>query len=312
MPLHPQVRDLLKQIADSGAKPYHQVSVEEARRAFAARALLPPSQAIVATVEDRSIAGDDGNDIDVRIYTPPGTPPFPLLVYFHGGGWVVGNLDTHDHVCRELCGRAQVVVVSVDYRLAPEHRFPAAVHDSLAATRWAATHARALGADPSRVAVGGDSAGANLAAVVALQLRDDGGPPLAAQLLVYPAVRMDGTVTPSMTENGVGYGLQRADMEWFSAHYLPSSEAGRDPRASPLLAPSLANLPPALVQTCEFDPLRDEGEDYARALRAAGVDVTVTRYDGSIHAAWNLFTVLEPGRRMIDQAVAWLRERLHR
>jgi acetyl esterase len=310
MPLHPQVRDLLSQIAASGAKPYHQLSVEEARRAFAARALLPPSTAAVAKIEDRAIPGPDRNDVGVRLYTPPGTGPFPLLVYFHGGGWVVGTLDTHDSVCRELCGGASLVVMSVDYRLAPEHRFPAAVHDGLAATRWAAANAASLDADPGRVAVGGDSAGGNLAAAIALHCRDAGGPRLAAQLLVYPAVRMDGAVTPSMIDNGVGYGLQRADMEWFCAHYLPSPEAGRDPLASPLLAASLANLPPALVQTCEFDPLRDEGEDYARALRAAGVDVTLTRYEGSIHAAWGLFTVLEPGRRMIDEAVGWLRRRL--
>ncbi|MGH8517301.1 MAG: alpha/beta hydrolase [Panacagrimonas sp.] len=309
MPLHPQVRDLLKQIADSGARPYHQVSVDEARRTFATRALLPPSQVAVAKVENRNIPGP-GGEISVRIYTPPGSGPFPLLVYFHGGGWVVGNLDSHDSVCRELCGRAELVVVSVDYRLAPEHRFPAAVDDCIAATRWAANHAASLDADPTRVVVGGDSAGGNLAAAVALQLRDDGGPPLAAQLLVYPAVRMDGTVTPSMIENAVGYGLQRADMDWFCAHYLPSPDAGRNFLASPLLATSLANLPPALVQTCEFDPLRDEGEAYAHALRAAGVDVTATRFEGSIHAAWGLFTVLEPGRRMIDQAVDWLRARL--
>ena len=310
MPLHPQVQALLKQIADSGAKPYHQVSVDEARRAFATRAMLPPSTVAVAKVEDRFIAGVDGNRIGLRIYTPPGTGPFALLVYFHGGGWVVGNLDSHDSVCRELCGRANLVVVSVDYRLAPEHRFPAAVDDCLAATRWAAEHAASLDADASRLAVGGDSAGGNLAAAVALQLRDEGAPAIAAQLLVYPAVRMDGTVTPSMIDNAVGFGLQRADMDWFCAHYLPSPQAGQDWRASPMLAPSLSNLPPALVQTCEFDPLRDEGEEYARALRAAGVDVVATRYDGSIHAAWGLFTVLEPGRRMVDEAVGWLRERL--
>lgn len=310
MPLHPQVRALLQQIADSGAKPYHQSNYEEARRAFLMRTQLPPSKAIVAKVEDRTIPGTDGNAIPVRIYTPPGAGPFALLVYFHGGGWVVGNCDTHDAVCRELCGRAHLVVLSVDYRLAPEHRFPAAVHDSLDATRWAATNAAALRVDPARIAVGGDSAGGNLAAAVALQLRDDGGPALAAQLLVYPAVRLDGAVTQSMIDNATGFGLQRADMEWFCALYLPSAEAGSNPLASPGLAKSFANLPPALIQTCEFDPLRDEGEDYARSLRAAGVDVTQTRYEGSIHSAWNLFTVLEPGRRMVDEAVAWLRERL--
>ena len=310
MPLHPQVRALLQQIADSGAKPYHQVSVEEARRAFLTRAKLPPSDAIVGKVEDRTIPGTDGHAIPLRIYTPPGVGPFALLVYFHGGGWVVGNVDTHDAVCRELCGRANLVVVSVDYRLAPEHRFPAAAQDSIDATRWAATNAASLGADPARMAVGGDSAGGNLAAAVALHLRDDGGPALAAQLLVYPAVRLDGAVTPSMVDNATGFGLQRADMEWFCGHYLGSTEAGSHPLASPALARTLANLPPALVQTCEFDPLRDEGEDYAKAMRAAGVDVTHTRYDGSIHSAWSLFTVLEPGRRMVDEAVGWIRERL--
>lgn len=309
MPLHPQVRQLLQQIADAGALPYHRMSVPDARRTFAARASLPTTPPPVAAVEDRRIPGPAG-DLGVRLYTPAGTGPFPLLVYFHGGGWVVGDLDAYDSLCRELCGGAGVVVISVDYRLAPEYPFPAAPEDSRAATRWVAAHAVELRGDPTRLAVGGDSAGGNLAAAVAIALRDAGGPALAAQLLVYPAVRLDGTVSASMVENGTGYGLQRADMEWFCRHYLPDPGAGRHPLASPILATSLAGLPPALVQTCEFDPLRDEGEDYARALQAAGVPTTLTRSEGSIHAAWGLYMLLEPGRRMVDEAVQWLRTTL--
>lgn len=311
MPLHPQFDALLKQIAAAGAKSFHEMEVDDSRKAYRAfQTALPASRQALAAVEDREIPGPAGA-IRVRIYRPSGTAPLPVLVYLHGGGWVVGDLDTHDKVCRELCAGVGALTVSVDYRLAPEHKFPAAVDDSLAATEWVCRHAAELGGDPARVAIGGDSAGATLSTVVARRLRDAGAPGLAAQLLVYPAARLDATVTQSMIDNATGYRLQRADMEWFRSHYLRSDADGLHADASPLRAADLADLPPALVQTCEFDPLRDEGEEYGRALRVAGVATTVSRYDGAIHGALNFCTSLEPGRQMMDEACGWLRTLLH-
>jgi acetyl esterase len=310
MPLHPHVQGLLQQMAAAGGKAFHQMEVQECRDVFAGLlGSLPPSAAKVADVSNRRIPGAAG-EIGVRIYTPEGSGPFPVLTYFHGGGWVIGDLETHDGVCRELCGGANVVVVAVDYRLSPEHKFPAAPDDCEAAVRWVAKNAASFKGDPTRLAVGGDSAGGNLSAVVAQRLRDSGGPKLSAQLLIYPVARLDGVATKSMVDNAEGYLLQRADMEWFLGHYLSSAEQGKSVSASPILAGNLAGLPPALVQTCEFDPLRDEGEDYGKALQAAGVKTTISRYDGSIHAAFNFFGVLEPGRRMVDEASRWLKEQL--
>lgn len=310
MPLHPQFDTFLKQIAAAGAKSFHEMSVSDCRQAYRAfQASLPPSAQTLSAVEDRQITGPAG-PIRLRVYRPPGATPHPLLVYLHGGGWVVGDLDTHDKVCRELCGGVGAIIVSVESRLAPEHKFPAAVDDGLAATAWAFRHASELRGDPARIAIGGDSAGATLATVIARRRRDAGAAPLAAQLLVYPAAHLDGTVTPSMIDNAIGYRLQRADMEWFRNHYLRTDADGRHPDVSPLRAENLSCLPPALVMTCEFDPLRDEGETYGRALQAAGVPVTVSRHDGAIHGTLNFCTAMEPGRQMMDEAVRWLRERL--
>lgn len=222
-------------------------------------------------------------DLPIRIYYPAQAPLLPVLVYYHGGGWVLGSLDSHDSVVRELAAAANCIVVSVDYRLAPEHRFPAAVHDCIFAARWVHAHATELGADSHRVAVGGDSAGGNLAAVVALSLRDSGGPPLAGQLLVYPVTRLRGPRQGSLVTNSDGYFLRTSDMDWFESHYLGESGDGTDPRASPLLAQDLSRLPPALVITAEFDPLCDQGEAYALRLSESGVLCTHTRYAGAIH-----------------------------
>nr|AJZ73157.1 esterase GX2 [uncultured bacterium] len=312
MPLHPQVEGLLKNVAAAGGKAFHEMAVPECRATFAGLlASLPPSTAKLASVANRKIPGPAG-EIGVRIYTPEGAGPFPVLSYFHGGGWVIGDLETHDGVCRELCAGAGMVVVAVDYRLSPEHKFPAAPDDCVAAVKWVAANAASIQGDASRLAVGGDSAGGNLSAVVSQRLRDENGPKLAAQLLIYPVARLDGVVTKSMIDNAEGYLLQKKDMEWFVGHYLTSAADGKNVSASPILAKSLANLPPALVQTCEFDPLRDEGEDYGRALQASGVKTTVSRYDGTIHAAFNFFGVLEPGRRMVDEACRWLKEQLRK
>ena len=260
----------------------------------------------IARIENRTVPGPAGQ-IPVRIYTPVGTAPFPVLVYFHGGGWVIGNLDTHDGICRSLANRVGCLVVSVDYRLAPEHRFPAAPEDCYAATRWLAEHAGSLGGDKGRIAVGGDSAGGNLAAVVALMARDRGGPKLAFQLLVYPATDTD-FETRSYRENSEGYFLTRADMVWFWNHYAPRDEDRRNPYAAPLRAASLRGLPPALVITAEFDPLCDDGNAYAARLREDGVPVRLSQQDGLIHGFFQMGAVIDRGRASVDEASRALKD----
>jgi acetyl esterase len=251
----------------------------------------------MAKVEDRKIPGGDaGAEINVRIYTPKGGDgPFPIVVYFHGGGWVIGDLETHDHWCRSLASEVPAVLVAVDYRLAPETRFPAAAEDCYAAAKWSAANAKSLGADPARLAVAGDSAGGNLSAAVAQMARDRGGPAIAFQLLLCPVTEY-GFDTASYRENAEGYLLTRNGMVWFWHQYLSDPAAdGHDPRASPMRATNLAGLPAAHVVTAEYDPLRDEGEAYAARLRAAGVPVTSKRYDGQIHNFFTMGHVLEQG-----------------
>src|SRR5262249_5257951 len=219
--------------------------------------------------------------------TPAGDGPLPLLMYFHGGGWVIGDLDTCEGICRSLANGAGCIVVAVDYRLAPEHRYPAAAEDCYAATAWAAEHARELGGDSRRIAVGGDSAGGTLTTVVALMARDRGGPPLGHQLMVYP-VTEHSYETASYRDFADGYLLNLELMTYFWNQYLGGASDGLDRYASPLRAPDLRGLPPALVITAEFDPLRDEGEAYAARLREAGVPVTLSRYDGVFHAFFSM------------------------
>jgi acetyl esterase len=227
-------------------------------------------------------------------------------VFFHGGGWVVGDLDTHDSPCRQLAKKAGCVVVSVDYRLAPEHKFPAAVEDGYAATQWVATHAPQVGIDPQRLAVGGDSAGGNLAAVMAQLARDKEGPALVLQLLIYPAV--DGAMSfPSVQENGQGYLLTQDSINYYYNHYVPVGIDRRHVLLSPFYAARFTGLPPAHVITAEFDPLRDEGEAYAKKLQDAGVPVTCTRYEGMIHAFFSLEGILDQGKKAIDEAATALR-----
>ncbi len=289
-------------LAALGAPPLGTVSAVDARLAQAARP-LPPA-APVATVEDRPIPGPAG-EIPVRIYTPAGSAPFPVLVWFHGGGWVLGTLDGSDHVARELANAANCVVVSVDYRLAPEHSFPAAPDDCEAAYAWVLANAARLGGDPARVAVGGDSAGANLAAVVSLRARKQGTRPPVFQLLVYP-VTDHNFARPSYLANGDGYMLTTLAMRWFWDAYVPVVEQRTHPDASPLHAADLSGLPPALVITAEFDPLCDEGEAYAELLRQAGVQVTLTRYDGMIHGFFVQFPAIDKGREAVRQSAAAL------
>ena len=309
MPVTPEVQSFLDTLVAMGMPPTHEQTPAEVREGYRALSAMT-STVDVGRVTDRTIPGP-GGDIPVRVYEPAGGPATarPGLVYLHGGGWVIGDLETHDSTVRRLVDGSGVVAVSVDYRLAPEHPFPAAVDDSLAAVRWVADNAGELGIDAARLAVGGDSAGGNLAAVVCQQLRDS-GPRLAFQLLVYPAT--DGTLShPSIDENGEGYFLTKDTMLWFRQHYLGDGDR-TDPRVSPLHAPdeALVGLPPALVITAEYDPLRDEGEAYGERLRAAGVPTTVSRYDGVIHGFFAMGDLVPEGKAAIDEACAALRAAL--
>jgi acetyl esterase len=278
------------------------------RAGMDAQALSPGAPKPVAKVEDRSIPGPAGA-IRVRVYTPAGRGPLPVLVYFHGGGFVLCSLDSHDGTCRSLANAAGAVVVSVDYRLAPEHRFPAAPEDCFAAAQWVARNAAEIGGDPARIAVGGDSAGGNLAAVTALMARDRGGPSLRFQLLIYPVTDF-AFGTASYRENATGYFLTTDMMKWFWGQYLADPRSGAEPYASPLRAKDLRRLPPALCITAGYDPLRDEGEAYARRLSDAGVAATLTRYDGMFHGFFGMDAQLDAAKRAIAEAGDALRKAL--
>ena len=259
----------------------------------------------VYAVEDRTIPGPAG-EIPVRVYRPSAATGLPVLVYLHGGGWVICDLETHDPTCRAISNGADCVVVSVDYRLAPEHKFPAAADDAYAATAWVAQHAQELGADASRVAIGGDSAGGNLTAAVALMARERAGPPLAFQVLIYPVLDL-ASESASRKENGEGYFLTTAGMTWYEEQYLRDDADRKNVLASPLLAGDLAGLPPALVVTAEYDPLRDEGEAYGRRLTEAGVPATVSRYEGMFHGFLAFAGALDGATRAQAEVFAALR-----
>jgi len=295
--------------ARRGEPPLESLSPGEARRLMARTARTFAGTPLpVARVEPLSIPGLAG-PIPARFYRPSLAGAQPLLVYFHGGGWVVGDLDVYDPVCRFLAREAGVCVLSVDYRLAPEHRFPAAVDDAYSAFRFATEQARALGVDPARVAIGGDSAGGNLTAVVAQLAARDGGVPPAFQLLFYPVTDLS-TKHASYRLFRDGFFLTEAQMDWYRGHYLPDEDAALDPRASPLLAKELRGLAPALVVTAGFDVLRDEGEAYAARLREAGVPVTLRRHAGTIHGFCNVAPVSRTGRAYLTQAARDLRSAL--
>jgi acetyl esterase len=305
MPLDPQAQAFLDQLAASGAPPLHELSVAEARQVIVTLFGTTDAPEPVGLVQDWTIPGAAG-EMPARLYTPSGHGPFPVLVYFHGGGWVIGNLEAYDATCRALTNAAGCIVVAMEYRLAPEHKFPAAPEDCYAAARWVAANASAIGGDPRRVAIGGDSAGGNLTAVVAQIARNRGGPALCHQLLVYPVTDYNFD-TASYQENADGYLLTRDAMVWFWNHYLRTAADGSNPMASPLRAADLRGLPPAMVLTAEFDPLRDEGEAYAARLEEAGVPVTLKRYNGMIHGFFSLGAVLEQGKQAITDAAAALR-----
>lgn len=305
MPLNPQAKAFLDQAAASGAPPLNAMPVAEARKTLNAL-FIPEQKEAVQKVENRKIAGPGGYQLPIRIYTPAGTGALPVLVFFHGGGWVLGDLESHDANCRELANKAGCIVVAVDYRLAPEHKFPAAPEDCYAATKWAVLNAASFGGDPSRVAVGGDSAGGNLAAAVAQMAADRGAPSLTYQLLIYPVTNY-AFDTPSYRDNAEGYLLTRDTMQWFWKEYLGSDEDGKNAYASPMQARELRRVAPAFVLTAEFDPLRDEGEAYAARLKEAGVPVEVKRYDGAIHGFFSLGHIMDQGKQAVVEAAARLK-----
>ena len=303
MPLDPQARVWLDQLQELGIPGIGELPPEEARAAGDAAAEVVFGPVIEVPCEDRTIPGPAGH-IPVRVYRP-GNEQAPVFLYFHGGGWVLGSLNTHHGVCATLSRLSGCVVCSVDYRMAPEHRFPAAVDDAWAVTAWAAEHAEELGGIPGALAVGGDSAGGNLAAVCALRARD-AGLSLALQLLVYPVTDAD-LETSTYNAFADGYFLTKYSMEWFWGHYLPEGDRFH-PDASPLRAADVGGTAPALVLTAEFDPLRDEGEAYARRLEEAGVPVTLTRYDGMIHGFFRMPGVMDRANDALAEAAGALRE----
>jgi acetyl esterase len=306
VPVEPETQLILDQFAAADPIDFATITAVAFRQLFrAGLGLLDTATAGDAEeeAEDRTIPGP-GGPLRLRIFRPgpaPTAPPAPIVTFFHGGGWVIGDIDTHDGSCRVLSRRTGAVVVSVDYRLAPEHRYPAALDDCEAATIWAAAHAGELGADPDRLGVAGDSAGGNLAAAVSQRAQQRAGPAIKAQALVYPATDFT-SVRPSATANAEGYLLTADAVAWFSAQYLGDQD-GTDPGASPLLG-TLSGLPPAVVATAEFDPLHDEGTAYADALGRAGVEVHLLDFDGLVHGFLGLGALSPGSARATDEVWA--------
>jgi acetyl esterase len=307
--LHPQARALLDLMAQKGIPPTHTLTPAQARAAYRERrSYTQPAPPEVASVRTFPIPGPAG-DLALRLYRPIGSgaeAALPVLVYYHGGGWTIGDLDTHDTLCRELANGAGCAVVAVDYRMGPEHRFPAAVDDSVAALRWVHANAGELKLDATRIAVGGDSAGGNLAAVAAIAARDAGGPALAFQLLIYPATDMR-RIAKSHQTNGQGYLLTSDTIAYFRGHYVNDDRDDLDWRASPLLAQDLAGLPPAFILTAGYDPLRDEGLHYAQRLTQAGSSASLVCFERMIHGFILMGRVLDEA----DTAVRLCAAQLH-
>ncbi len=305
MPLDPQAQALLDNMAGSPA--IQDIPIEQLRQnevAVAAAILGAPEP--VAHVENRTIAGPAG-PVSVRIYTPEGIGPFPILIIMHGGGWVLGNLDTFDVYSRAVTNRAGCLSISVDYRLAPENKFPVPLEDCYAVTKWAAEHGAEVGGDPSRLGILGDSAGGNLAAGLALLARDKGGPKITFQVLVNPALEYPDPGTPSMQELGRDYGITSEGLRFGLDAYMSGEADRQNPYFAPLRSNNLVGLPPALVLTAEYDPLRDEGEIYAERLKEAGVSVEVKRYEGVLHGWVVMAVVIDKGKQALNDIGAALR-----
>jgi acetyl esterase len=310
MPLDPQIQALLSAMAALNAPSMSEGTPDAARASFRFLTVdMRSPQHVIPVKESVDLVVDAPHgDLRARLYRPDRAGPVPTVVFFHGGGFVIGDIETHDNQCRALCRGSDSVVLSVDYRLAPEAPWPAGVDDCYAALMWAAEHVRELGGDPDRLAVAGDSAGGNLAAVVAHIARDEDRPALAAQLLLYPSVDMndDESAWASRIDNAEGYFLTADDMRWFREHYLGGTTQWRDPRLSPLYG-THEGLPPAVIATAEFDPLRDEAEAYAEALRRAGVDVDAKRYAGMIHGFFDMGPLSAAAQAASDDVIARFR-----
>jgi len=305
MTLDPQVEALLAPAAEDFEMTTLPVDVLR-KYVHDSSTAYPPLEVPLAGIADRTIPGP-GGPLPVRIYTPEGQGSFPVVVFFHGGGWVVGDLDTQDMICRALCHGGESVVVSVDYRLAPEHKFPAAVDDAWAATRWAAAHVADLRGDPGRLVVAGDSAGANLSAAVALRARDEGGPLLRAQILIYGSCNYPSVPTESAAAFASGPILTSAAIDYFWAQYLADPKVDQNhPWASPARAESHRDLPPAYVATAELDPTRDDGERYADLLAHAGVPTDAKRYPGMPHGFVSWLGLVDQAQSCIDDVCAFL------
>ena len=306
MPVKVEAQLFLDALAALELPPLHEMDAATQRAIFDAKNPDGPPPPAVASVEDVMIPGP-GGDIGVRIYRPSTDDRLPVLVYAHGGGWVIGSLDSHDSVCRSLANAASAVVVSVDYRLAPEHPYPAPFDDCVAALQWAHTNATQFGGDGSRMAVAGDSAGGNLAAALALWARDNGGPGLAAQVLTYPVCNIADPDTASFADNAEGYLLTAAWMNWFSDQYVPDTADRANPYVSPAMAESHAGLPPALVFTAEYDPLRDDGTNYAKQLTDAGVATEHVNYEGQVHGFASQIDAMPDAQDAVDRAATFLK-----
>jgi acetyl esterase len=308
--LDPDAAAVYKALQEAGRPPYETLTPAEARAYYLqARVVTNPEPPELKSVKPLSIPSPSGA-IPARLYAPTKLRQTdglaPCLVFFHGGGWVIGNLDTHAVACRKLAHEGELIVISVDYRLAPEHKFPAAVDDAITATNWIADNAKQLGVDPSRLMVGGDSAGGNLAAVVSLTARDSGGPAIAGQVLIYPATDF-AMKQPSHSEPETSILLTHTVIKWFRDHYLNDLSDGQDWRASPALAKTLAGLPPAYVLTAGADPLRDEGNEYAARLQQAGVAVTTKTFPGQFHGFFTMGKLLQQANVAASEIGAWLK-----
>ena len=309
MPLDPQIETILGLIKQSGLPEVWQLTPDQAREQYLMRVRKLEVKQSIHRTQDRRIPGPD-SDLPIRVYWPREAKPgelFPVLLWLHGGGFVIGNLDTHDSVCRMLAEQADCMVVAVDYRLAPEFKFPAAVEDSHAVLRWLASHGSEIGVDAKRIAVGGDSAGGNLAAVLSILARDQGFPPIALQLLIYPCTAPE-PETASHHKFAEGYVLSRNSIVWFYKHYLRAQRDANDFRFAPLQTDDLSRLPPAFVLVAGYDPLRDEGVEYSRRLIEAGNRVTLANYEGVVHGFYLMGGAVDAARRAVAQSAAALRE----
>jgi len=303
--LDPVIAQLLEGLKQMNLTPLHQLQPEQAREGM--KLMMPdvaPTQ--IYAVEERLCDVGD-HPFALRVYRPSNESSLPALVLYHGGGWVVCDLDTHDEVCRQIASKAQCVVVSVDYRLAPEHKFPAAVDDAYSALRWTASRAAELGVDASRIAVGGDSAGGNLAAAISIKAREENGPPICHQSLWYPVTNISELTTSSYGEFAEGYRLEKAGMQWFKDHYIDAEKDAKSIYASPLLAEDLSGLPSAYVMTAGFDVLHDEGRDYAQKMKSHGNDVVYECFDSLIHGFMNMGAIAPSAQSAIDKVATQLR-----